>query len=99
MIQILENENFIKYADFSKEVWLLNRTNSEQLDERIINISEITESLLPTSMKLPKLMTEILEKHGNPFPEYEVITNNKSNYELRTYVCDENCIKTINNKE
>ena len=102
-IQILENENFIKNADFENcEVWLLNRTNEEELDERIINISELTESLEPSALKLPRLLTAIYEKYPTiesfnedgelvnvePGFDYEILTDNKENYAIHTYVCD-----------
>lgn len=49
-VQILEDESYIKYADFdNSEVWLLNKTTDDELDSRIINIPEVTESLLPSS--------------------------------------------------
>ena len=101
-VQILENESFINNANFENcEVWLLNRTNSEELDERVINISEITESMLPTCIKFPKLFTEISSKYfindiiPNDF-DYEVITDNRENFAIHNYVCDENKIKVIN---
>ena len=54
-IQILENESFIEKADFENyEVWLLNKTTEEEIDERIINIPELTESLGPSVLKLPR---------------------------------------------
>ena len=102
-IQILENENFIKNADFENcEVWLLNRTNEEELDERIINISELTESLEPSALKLPRLLTAIYEKYPTiesfnedgelinvePGFDYEILTDNKENYAIHTYICD-----------
>lgn len=87
MIQILENEKFIQFADFkNNEIWLLNRTSDCYLDPRIINICEITESTLPIVYKLPKLLTEILKKHGTL--DYHVITDNPQNYLIRTYVCE-----------
>lgn len=95
MIQILENEEFIQFADFSKDVWLLNRKTTKKIDDRVINIPEITESFEPSVRKLPKLMTEIHSKYGDPFPEYEILTDKKSNYEIRIYVCDVNSIKII----
>lgn len=107
-VQILENENFIEKADFENcEVWLLNRTNEEELDERIINIQELTESLEPSALKLPKLLTAIYEKYPTiesfnedgelinvePGFDYEILTNNKENYAIHTYVCDVDKIK------
>ncbi len=109
-VQILENENFIEKADFENcEVWLLNRTNEEELDERIINIQEITESLSPSAIKFPMLLTEINNKY--PVEEvldedgelinvesgfdYEILTDNKENFSIHTYVCDEEKIKII----
>lgn len=102
-IQILEDESYIKYADFdNSEVWLLNRTNNDELDSRIVNIAEVTESLLPSSMKFPQLLTHIYEKYpgvtnydseGNfidyePGFDYEIISSNKENFAVMTYVCD-----------
>lgn len=108
-VQILENENFIKYADFENcEVWLLNRTNEEELDERIINIQEITESLSPSAIKFPMLLTEIYKKYptyeeiendiivnAEATFDYEILTDNKENYAIHSYVCDEEKIKIM----
>lgn len=102
-VQILEDESYIEYADFdNSEVWLLNKTTNDELDPRIINVSEVTESLLPSSMKFPKLLTYIYEKHpgvtnydseGNfidyePDFDYEVISSNAENFSTVVYVCD-----------
>lgn len=99
-VQVIENENFIKYADFENcEVWLLNRTNAPLLDERVINVAEVTESMLPNTHKLPKLMTYIAEAHPEEIltrESYEVITDNKESYMIHAYICDESCIKIIN---
>lgn len=93
MVQIIENEDFIQYADFNKDVWLLNRTNCDEIDSRVINISEITESLFPTAEKFPKLLTEILNKYGTL--DYEVLTDNKENFVVKSYVCETSKIKII----
>ncbi len=98
-VQIIENENFIKYADFDNcEVWLLNRTSDLSLDERVINVAELTESLLPNSSKLPALLTHIVKAHPNElftYKSYKVITDNKESYMIHTYICDEQCIKEV----
>lgn len=109
-VQILENENFIEKADFENcEVWLLNRTNEEELDERIINIQEITESLSPSAIKFPILLTEIYKKYptleevdeegmvinAEATFDYEILTDNKENYAIHSYVCDVDKIKII----
>lgn len=89
MIQILENEKYIQFADFkNNEIWLLNRTSDCYLDPRIVNICEITESTLPIVQKLPKLLTEILRK--NESLDYHIITDNPQNYMIHTYVCEYN---------
>ena len=100
-VQILENESFEKYADFENcEVWLLNRTNEEELNENIINISEITESLEPSAVKFPQLFTEISNKYfpegviPNDF-EYEIITDSSEKYAVHSYVCDVRNIRII----
>ena len=102
-VQILEDESYIKYADFdNSEVWLLNRTNNDELDPRIVNIAEVTESLLPSSIKFPQLLTHIYEKHPGittydpegkvidyePDFDYEIISSNKENFTAMIYVCD-----------
>lgn len=109
-IQVLENETFIRKADFDNcEVWLLNRTNEEDLDERIINIPEITESFEPSSLKFPKLLTEIYNAHpvkecfddeGNIIDayttfDYEILTDDMENYAIHSYVCDTAKIKVV----
>lgn len=102
-VQILEDESYIKYADFdNSEVWLLNKTTEDELDPRIVNVPEVTESLLPSSIKFPQLLTHIYEKHpgvtntdseGNfidytPDFDYEVISSNVENFSTVVYVCD-----------
>ena len=109
-IQVLENETFIRKADFDNcEVWLLNRTNEEELDKRVINIPEITESFEPSSLKFPKLLTEIYNAHpveerfddeGNIIDahatfDYEILTDDMENYAIHSYVCDTDKIKVV----
>lgn len=106
-IQILENESFIQYADFENcEVWLLNRTNEEELDERIVNIAEITESLESSATKFPMLLTEIYKKYptyeevknnvivkAEATFDYEILSDTIENYSIHSYVCDTGKIK------
>lgn len=107
-VQILENEQFIDNADFENcEVWLLTRLTENELDERIINIPEITESLLDSASKFPKLLTAIYEAHpleyefdeeGNIINatmtfDYEIITDNREHFAIHCYVCDVNKFK------
>lgn len=109
-VQVVENESFLQYADFDNcEVWLLNRTNEEKLDKRIINIPEITEGFEPSSLKFPKLLTEIYNVHpvkecfdekGNIIDvyvtfDYEILTDNMENYAIHSYVCDTDKIKVV----
>ena len=111
-VQIIENEDLLKYADFDTcEIWLLNRTTSNQLDSRVINEKELTESALPSNMKFPQLLGLIWERHPNkeseieqdgviiPISEmtfsYEIITKNKDNFLIQSYVCSEECIKVV----
>lgn len=109
-VQVVENENLLQYADFNNcEVWLLNKTTEEEIDERIINISELTESLEPSALKLPRLLTSIYEKYPTiesfnedgelinvePGFDYEILTDNKENYSIHTYVCDVDKIKIM----
>lgn len=85
-----------KNADFENcEVWLLNRTNEEELNENIINISEITESLEPSAVKFPQLFTEISNKHFPNDFEYEIITDSSEKYMVHSYVCDVRNIRII----
>lgn len=89
MVQIIENENFIKFADFDNyDVWLLNKVTYQDIDNRVINISEITESTLPNTEKLPKLLTEILNKYNKL--DYQIITDDPKKYMIHVYVCDYN---------
>lgn len=79
-VQIIENEKLEKYADFENcEVWLLNKVTERELDSRIINISELTESLLPNNHKLPQLMTEIFNRHPNEdvYGDVEILDMNE----------------------
>ena len=95
-IQIVENEDLLQYADFGNcEVWLLNRTNDTQLADNVINVSEITESLLGSATKFPRLLTEIYEKHGTDI-DYEVITDDAEHFAVHAYTCDYDKIKVTN---
>lgn len=109
-IQILENEAFIEKADFENcEVWLLNRTTENEIDKRVINIPEISESFGPSSLKFPKILTEIYNMHpvkecfdeeGNLIDayttfDYEILTDDMENYAIHSYVCDTDKIKVV----
>lgn len=95
-VQIVENENLLQYADFNNcEVWLLNRTNDTPLTDDVINIPEVTESLLDSATKFPKLLTEIYEKHDMDF-DYEVITDDAEHFAVHAYTCDYEKIKVTN---
>lgn len=109
-IQIVENENFLQYADFENcEVWLLNRTTENEIDKRVINIPEISESFEPSSLKFPKILTEIYNMHpvkecfdeeGNLIDayttfDYEILTDDMENYAIHSYVCDTDKIKVV----
>lgn len=93
-IQIVENESLIPFCNFNKKIFLLNRVTQEELDTRVINISELTESTLPSSVKFPQLMTEIYRLY--PEFDYEVLTRNPDNFSLKVYVCDFDKIKPVN---
>lgn len=78
-IQIIEDESFAKYADYDNyEVFLLNRTELYPLDERVINVPEITEGFAPVNEKFNMLLTEVYMRHGDV--DYEVITDNPDRY-------------------
>ena len=95
-VQIVENENLLQYADFDNcEVWLLNRTNDTPLTDDVINIPEVTESLLDSATKFPRLLTEIYEKHGTDI-DYEVITDDAEHFAVHAYTCDYEKIKVTN---
>lgn len=79
-IQIIEDERFAKYADFDGEIYLLNRTELYPLDERVINIPEVSEGFAPTSMKFNTLLSEIYNKYGDV--DYEVITDDKEKFAM-----------------
>lgn len=97
MIKIIENENFIDFVDLEhEEVWLLNRTKNNWLDERVVNVSEITESPLPIVEKLPKLLTEILKAKGKI--DYKIITNDMSNYMIHSYICEMTRFSIVGNE-
>lgn len=97
MIKIIENENFIDYVDLDHEdVWLLNRINDQWLDDRVVNIPEITESPLPIVEKLPKLLTEILKVKG--IVDYKIITDDVSNYMIHSYICEMTRFSVVGNK-
>lgn len=99
-IQILDNESLIDEADFENcKVWILNRTNENKLDERLINISEITESLQSNVVKFPLLMTEIYKKYC-PYGiqedfSYEILTKNKKSFFVTYCICNEQNIRNI----
>ena len=78
-IQIVETEELLQYADFdSCEVRLLNRMSYNELDARVINEPELTESPLPSSMKLPQLLSSIWGSHPN-----KEVTNERGGLQLR----------------
>ena len=109
-IQIVETEELLQYADFDRcEVRLLNRMSREELDARLINVPELTESPLPSSMKLPQLLSILWERYPNreltdeqgeiiesvmTF-SYEVLTKDKENFAVKSYVCQEECITVL----
>ena len=109
-IQIVESEELLQYADFDRcEVWLLNRISREELDARVINVPELSESPLPSSMKLPQLLSILWERYPNreltneqgeiiesvmTF-SYEVLTKDKENFAVKSYVCQEECITVL----
>ena len=79
-VQIIESEKLEKYADLENcEVWLLNRETGKSLDSRLINISELTESAMPSTHKLPQLMTEIFNRHPNEdvYGDVEILDMNE----------------------
>ncbi|MEE1211294.1 MAG: hypothetical protein UHO11_02250 [Treponema sp.] len=112
-IQIIEDESLTEFADFENcEIWLLNRTSDCELDTRVINCQELTESMLPIAAKIPQLLTLLYERYpSKPLYQtnetgdevigyeqkfdYEVLTRNKNNYIVKSFICDENRIKTI----
>lgn len=100
-VQILDNESLINEADFENcKVWILNRTNEDKLDERIINVSEITESFLPNNEKFPLLMTEVYRKYcpNGVVPEdfsYEILTRNKQSFFVTYCICNEKNIRSL----
>lgn len=66
-VQILEDETLQEFADFENaEVWLLSlRTQNVDHDSRLVVIDNVAMSELPSSHKIPLLMTEIFERHPN----------------------------------
>ena len=100
-VQVVENETLLDKADYDTcEVWLLNRTTEDDLDERVVNIPEVTEGFYTTAQKFPLLLTEISKKYFTDgiMPsdfEYEIITKDKNNYAVTMFICDEQKIKEI----
>lgn len=95
-VQIIENESFIKNTDFeNNEVWILNRTNTDPLDERIINYKEITESFETSAKKFPALLMQIFQVHNLESLDYELITDDKEKFAVKIYVCEESKIKEV----
>lgn len=88
MVKILENENYRQFINLNSddEIWLLNRISNCYLDERIVNIPEITESTLPSVEKLPKLLTEIYNKFGTL--DYQILTDDPKKYMIHSYICE-----------
>lgn len=103
LVQVIDNETLLDKADYDNcEVWLLNRTGTGELDSRVINIAELTESTLPNAEKFPQLFTEIAARYfdNGAIPEdfsYEVITDNPDSFMIHAYVCDFNKIKVVEN--
>ena len=72
-VQIIEDESLLKYADFSNcRVWLLNRTTDKPLDPRVIDHTEITQSLSSNAEKFPLLFTKISDSYPPVTKDVEV---------------------------
>jgi hypothetical protein len=91
--QIIENENFIKYADFENfKVFLLNKTKNIFNYPPSLIINEVSESFEPDCVKFPKMLSYCIE---NGTVDYQVITDKMDNYSTRVFVCDTEKIKVV----
>lgn len=80
--KLLTPENVKNYA----EVYTLFTTDIKEFNGiPIIDIPEITESTLPNGEKFKELISEINRRHSF---EYEVLTEDKSNYLVQNYICE-----------
>lgn len=71
-VQIIENETFARFVDTTIPTYILNY-NGGFVDSHIHNINEITESFLPNSVKISKLLTELMYEYEDY--EYILITS------------------------
>ena len=79
--ELLTPENTKGYA----EIYTLFTTDCTEFNGiPIIDIPEITNSTLPNGEKFKELISEINRRHSF---EYEVLTNDKSNYLVQNYLC------------
>ncbi len=95
---IIENESYAEkaieqYPD--SDIFLLNKTNSETLSEKVINYEEISQSFAADSEKFPMLLTLINAKYSELQQEWDyiILTNSKENFTAKIYVADFDKIK------
>ena len=78
--QFIENENFIKNADFENcQVYLMNKIldNYEYPEKLIIN--EVSQSFEPDTIKFPKMLTYANEHYLNNYSSEETKTDKIGN--------------------
>lgn len=80
--KLLTPENVKNYA----EIYTLFTTDIKEFEGiPVIDIPEITNSVLPNGEKFKELISEINRRHSF---EYEVLTNDKEQYSVKNYICD-----------
>lgn len=99
MITIIQDDSLIPFADLEKDdVWILSRTTSAEIDSRIHDEEEITQSLLPDVNKFPLLFSAICESITSDgiLPadfDYRLICHDREKFKISFYVCDEDKIE------
>ena len=80
--ELLTKENVAGYA----EVYTLFTTDIKEFEGiPVIDIPEITNSVLPNGEKFKELISEINRRHSF---EYEVLTEDREQYAVKNYICE-----------
>lgn len=78
--QFIENEDFIKNADFENcKVFLMNKTQDNYEYPTELNINEVSQSFEPDVVKFPKMLTYANEHYLNNYSKEETQTDEDGN--------------------
>ena len=78
--QFIENENFVKNADFENcQVYLMNKTQDNYEYPSELNINEVSQSFEPDTVKFPKMLTFANEHYLNNYSKEGTQTDENGN--------------------